>query len=154
MNKRFNKKVFKETVKKNLRNLYRRTLEEATQQQLFQAVSYAVKDAIIDNWMASQKQFEKDDPKIVYYMSMEFLMGRALGNNLINLTAYQQVREALEELGRRGYQDRFLRVGFPGTGSAVRDAGGTGREIPADAEFPRLHEALRYQPRMAARIVI
>ena len=99
MNKRFNKKVFKETVKKNLRNLYRRTLEEATQQQLFQAVSYAVKDAIIDNWMASQKQFEKDDPKIVYYMSMEFLMGRALGNNLINLTAYQQVREALEELG-------------------------------------------------------
>ena len=79
--------------------MYRKTLEEATQQQLFQAVSYAVKDVIIDNWLASQKQFDQDDPKIVYYMSMEFLMGRALGNNLINLTAYKKVKEALDELG-------------------------------------------------------
>ena len=76
-----------------------KTLEEATQEQIFQAVSYTVKDVIIDNWLKSQKAYEKQDPKIVYYMSMEFLMGRALGNNLINLGAYGEVKEALEELG-------------------------------------------------------
>ena len=99
MNKRFSKRVFKEQVKDYVRNMYRKTLEEASAQQLFQAVSYAVKDVIIDNWLASQKQFDIDDPKIVYYMSMEFLMGRALGNNLINLTAYKKVKECLNELG-------------------------------------------------------
>lgn len=99
ISKQFEKEAFKESVKSNVRSLYRKTLEEATAQQVFQAVSYAVKDVIIDNWLKSQKQYEKDDPKIVYYMSMEFLMGRALGNNLLNLTAYDQVKEALEELG-------------------------------------------------------
>lgn len=99
ISKQFEKEAFKESVKSNVRSLYRKTLEEATPQQVFQAVSYAVKDVIIDNWLKSQKQYEKDDPKIVYYMSMEFLMGRALGNNLLNLTAYDQVKEALEELG-------------------------------------------------------
>ncbi len=94
-----NKKAFKQAVIDNVRTLYRRGIEEATQQQVFQAVGYAVKDMIIDDWMASQKQFDKDDPKMVYYMSMEFLMGRALGNNLINLCAYKEVKEALEELG-------------------------------------------------------
>ena len=99
MNKLFDKEVFKENVKENVKTLYRKTLKEATQQQIFQAVSYAVKDVIIDNWLATQQQYEKDDPKTVYYMSMEFLMGRALGNNLINLTAYKEVKEALDELG-------------------------------------------------------
>ncbi|MCC8045102.1 MAG: glycogen/starch/alpha-glucan phosphorylase, partial [Clostridiales bacterium] len=99
MNKLVDKEAFKERVKDNVRTLYRKTIKEATQQQLFQAVSYAVKDEIINNWLASQKQFEIDDPKMVYYMSMEFLMGRALGNNLINLTAYKEVKEALEEMG-------------------------------------------------------
>ncbi|MFR3874913.1 MAG: glycogen/starch/alpha-glucan phosphorylase, partial [Lachnospiraceae bacterium] len=79
--------------------LYRKTIEEATQEQIFQAVSYSVKDVIIDNWLATQKAYDEQDPKIVYYMSMEFLMGRALGNNLINLCAYGEVKEALEELG-------------------------------------------------------
>ena len=68
-------------------------------QQIFQAVSYAVKEAIVDDWLATQKTYEKEDPKTVYYMSMEFLMGRALGNNLINLTAYKEVKEALDEMG-------------------------------------------------------
>ena len=85
--------------KRKRKFLYRKTLEEATQEQIFQAVSYTVKDVIIDNWLKSQKAYEKQDPKIVYYMSMEFLMGRALGNNLINLGAYGEVKEALEELG-------------------------------------------------------
>ena len=79
--------------------MFRKEVEEATPQQLFQAVSYAVKEAIIDDWLATQKQYEKDDPKTVYYMSMEFLLGRALGNNLINMTAYKEVKEALEEMG-------------------------------------------------------
>lgn len=99
MNKLINKEVFKERVKENVKTLYRKTIKEADQQQMFQAVAYAVKDEIINNWMATQKQYEKDDPKTVYYMSMEFLMGRALGNNLINLTAYKEVKEALDELG-------------------------------------------------------
>ena len=99
MNKLIDKAVFKERVKENVKTLYRKTIKEADQQQMFQAVAYAVKDEIINNWMATQKQYEKDDPKTVYYMSMEFLMGRALGNNLINLTAYKEVKEALDELG-------------------------------------------------------
>ena len=99
MSKLIDKEVFKDRVKDYVRNLYRKTIKEADQKQLFQAVAYAVKDEIINNWLATQKQYEIDDPKTVYYMSMEFLMGRALGNNLINLTAYKEVKEALEELG-------------------------------------------------------
>ncbi len=99
MSKKFDKEVFIESVKSNLKTLYRQTLVDATKQQVFQAVSYAVKDTIIDNWMATQKVYEEEDPKMVYYMSMEFLMGRALGNNMINLTEYKEVKEALEELG-------------------------------------------------------
>lgn len=99
MKKKFNKKKFIADVKDNVKTLYRKNLDEATQQQIFQAVSYAAKDTIIDNWLATQEQYEKDDPKIVYYMSMEFLMGRAMGNNLINLCEYDEVKEALEELG-------------------------------------------------------
>lgn len=95
----FQKKAFLEDVRENVKNLYRKTLEDANQQEIFQAVSYTVKDVIIDKWLDTRKAMEKEDPKIVYYMSMEFLMGRALGNNLINLKAYKEVREALEEIG-------------------------------------------------------
>ena len=99
IDKQFKKEAFKESVKENVKFLYRKTLEEATQEQIFQAVSYTVKDVIIDNWLETQNAYQKQDPKIVYYMSMEFLMGRALGNNLLNLTAYGEVKVALEELG-------------------------------------------------------
>ena len=98
-NPRFEKAAFKKEVENNVKHLFRKTVKEATQQQLFQAVSYAVKEVIIDDWIATQRQYEKDDPKMVYYMSMEFLMGRALGNNLINMTAYTEVKEALDEMG-------------------------------------------------------
>ena len=94
----FDKESFKKVVKEQVKVLYRKTLQEATPQQIYQAVCYAVKDTIIDNWMKTQKAMEVQDPKTVYYMSMEFLMGRALGNNLINLCEYQGVKKALKEL--------------------------------------------------------
>ena len=97
--KGFDKELFKRSVLYNVKTLYRKTLEEATDQQVFQAVAYAVKDQIVENWMETQKAYEEQDPKMVYYMSMEFLMGRALGNNMINMQAYKPVKEALEELG-------------------------------------------------------
>ena len=100
MSKRtFDKEMFKRSVLYNVKTLFRKDISEATKQQLFQAVSYAVKDSIMDAWIATQKAYEEQDPKTVYYMSMEFLMGRALGNNLINLTYYDEVKEVLEELG-------------------------------------------------------
>ncbi len=95
----FDTELFKRSVLYNVKTLYRKTLEEATDQQIFQAVSYAIKDAVVDQWLTTQKEFDKQDPKMVYYLSMEFLMGRALGNNIINLQAYKEVKKALDELG-------------------------------------------------------
>ena len=95
----FNKEEFKKSVLYNVKNLFRRTMDEATPAQVFQAVSYAVKDVIIDEWIASQKTYAKEDAKTVYYLSMEFLMGRALGNNIINIMAQDEIREVLDELG-------------------------------------------------------
>ena len=97
--KRFEKEVFKAAVKENVKTLYRKKIEEASKQQIFQAVSYAVKDIIMDDWFETQSKYEEENVKTVYYMSMEFLMGRALGNNLINMTAYTEVKEALDEMG-------------------------------------------------------
>ncbi len=93
------KEQFKRSVIYNVKTLYRKTLEEANQQQIFQAVAYAIKDMVVDEWLETHKEYDKQDPKMVYYLSMEFLMGRALGNNIINLQAYKPVKEALEELG-------------------------------------------------------
>ncbi len=95
----FDKEHFKEEVRDHVKKLYRKTMDEASDQEIFQAVSYAVKDVVINQWMETQHAMKKDDPKVVYYMSMEFLVGRALGNNLINLTCYKEVAEALEEMG-------------------------------------------------------
>lgn len=95
----FNKETFKKQVKENVKALFRKTLEEANEQQIYQAVAYTVKDTIIDNWLETQKAYEKQDPKTVYYLSMEFLMGRALGNAMINLKEYKEIAEALDEMG-------------------------------------------------------
>ena len=125
MSKVFNKEEFKKSVVYNVKNLFRRTMDEATPAQVFQAVSYAVKDVIIDEWIASQKTYAKEDAKTVYYLSMEFLMGRALGNNIINIMAKDEIREVLEEMGfdlnviedsgkRRFGTTGCLFPGFPG----------------------------------------
>lgn len=95
----FDKEQFKLTVTRNVRQLFRRDIEDATQKQIYQAVAYAVKDFIIDQWIETHKNYKKNKVKFVYYLSMEFLMGRALGNNMINLTFYDEIREALEEMG-------------------------------------------------------
>ena len=99
LEKSFDKKAFKKDVVDNVRRLYRKEFEDASTQEAYQAVALAIKDTVITNWLATEKAVNEQDPKIVYYMSMEFLMGRALGNNLINLCTYEQVKEALDELG-------------------------------------------------------
>ena len=95
----FDKKAFKKQIKENVKLLYRKEFEEANNQEIYQAVALAVKDEVIDNWLATQKTMEKEDPKTVFYMSMEFLMGRALGNNMLNLCHYDEISECLDELG-------------------------------------------------------
>ena len=109
----FNKKKFINDVTETVRHMYRKQLKEASQQEIFQAVSYVVKDVVIDDWLATQQAFDDQDPKIVYYMSMEFLMGRALGNNLINLKAYKEVKEALEEIHQGQKQSHWMWFIFP-----------------------------------------
>lgn len=99
MKKGFNKETFKQSVIYNVKSQYRRTIDEATPAQVYQAVAYAVKDVIIDEWIATHKEYEKQDVKTLYYLSMEFLMGRALGNNIINIMAQKEIKEALDELG-------------------------------------------------------
>ncbi|WP_367568003.1 glycogen/starch/alpha-glucan phosphorylase [Lacrimispora sp.] len=95
----FDKESFKKSVILNVKNIYRKTVEEATMEQMYQAVAYAVKDVIIDEWIATHKEYEKQDVKTLYYLSMEFLMGRALGNNIISFMAKDEVKEVLGELG-------------------------------------------------------
>ena len=136
MSKRpFDKELFKRSVVYNVKTLYRQTIEEASPRHIFNAVALATKDAIIDAWLATQEQMKKQDPKIVYYMSMEFLMGRALGNNLINLTYYDEVKEALQELGCDPEPDR--RSGARRS-SWKRRSGKTGSLFPGFSGYPGL----------------
>ena len=97
--KELNKVEFKKEVEDYLKVLFRKSISEADEQQKFQAVAYAVKDFIVDQWMATHRTYEEQDVKTVYYLSMEFLTGRALGNIIINLKGNQAIKEAIEELG-------------------------------------------------------
>jgi len=99
LNHTINKEDFKKAVIYNLKSTYRKTIEDATDGQVYQAVALAVKDLIIDRWIASHKEYEKQDAKVVYYMSMEFLTGRFLGNNIISICEQKEVADALKELG-------------------------------------------------------
>ena len=98
-NKLFNKADFKKEILENIKLLFRKTIDNASQEEIFQAVSLAAKDIIVDEWLATHKKYNEENPKIVYYLSMEFLIGRALGNNLINLRCYKEVAEVLDEMG-------------------------------------------------------
>ena len=111
----FDKALFKSAVTFNVKNMFRRTIDEATPQQIFQAVAYTVKDDIIDQWITTHKEYEKKDVKTLYYLSMEFLMGRALGNNMINLREYKEITEALDEMG---FDLKCYRR--PGAGCSIR----------------------------------
>ena len=108
----YNKEEFKKDIKDNCKLLYRKNIDECDDQQKFQAVAYSVKNIIIDKWIATHKEYEKQDVKIVCYMSMEFLMGRALGNNMINLMAYDEIKEVLAELVQ--IAEKYRRDFLPG----------------------------------------
>ena len=99
LKKKFDKEEFRRSIIYTLKSQFRKTLADATPQEMYQAVAYAVKDIIVDEWIATHKEYEKQDVKTLYYLSMEFLMGRALGNNIINLMAYDEIKETLEEMG-------------------------------------------------------
>ena len=141
----FSKEEFKKKVVSNCKSLYRKNIDEADKQQVFQSVAYAVKDLIIDKWIATHKTYDKEDPKVVYYMSMEFLMGRALGNNMINLTKYNEIKEALEELGLD------INVIEDQEPDAALDNGGLGRlaacflDSLATLEYPAYGCGIRYK---------
>ena len=95
----FDKEEFKRSIIYYLKNTYRKNLDEATPKDMFQAVAHGVKDMIVDRWIETFKEVERSDAKMVYYLSMEFLMGRALGNSIINLCAQKEIKEALDEIG-------------------------------------------------------
>ena len=99
MSQTINKDELKKTIVFNVKSIYRKTIDEATPAMVYQAVALAVKDMIIDRWIATHKEYDKQDAKIVYYMSMEFLTGRFLGNNIISLCEQKEIEEALSELG-------------------------------------------------------
>jgi len=94
----FNKENFKQEIIDHVRNFSRKDLKDANPQEIYQAISFAVRDIITENWIATHHAYDQQDPKIVYYLSMEFLTGRALGNNILNLTLTEQVKEVLDEL--------------------------------------------------------
>ncbi len=96
---KFSKMKFKQSVIHYVKNIYRKEMYEATDKQIYTAVAYAVKDLMMDDWIKSQREYKDQNKKTVFYLSMEFLMGRALGNNMINLTYYKEIAEALDELG-------------------------------------------------------
>ena len=99
MSQTINKDELKQTIVFNVKSIYRKTIDEVTPAMVYQAVALAVKDMIIDRWIATHKEYDKQDAKIVYYMSMEFLTGRFLGNNIISLCEQKEIEEALSELG-------------------------------------------------------
>lgn len=97
--KNINKADLKASIVKELRRDFGKTLEEAHDYELYYAVSRAAMDYIVEKWYNTKKTYAVKQVKQAYYFSAEFLMGRYLGNNLINLKINEAVKETLEELG-------------------------------------------------------
>ena len=141
----FNKKAFKESVLYNVKNLFRKTIDEASPLQVFQAVAYSVKEVVMDEWIATHKEYAKQDAKTVYYLSMEFLMGRALGNTIINICAHDEIKEVLDELG---FDLNVIEDQEP---DAALGNGGLGRlaacflDSPATLGYPAYGCGIRYR---------
>jgi len=93
-----NKDEFKEKLLENVKTLSRKTIETASSEQLYEALVFTIRDYVTDKWIATHDVYNKKDCKIVYYLSMEFLMGRFLGNAILNMTMYDEVKEVLNEL--------------------------------------------------------
>ena len=93
------KEELKLLIRENVKTLYRKTLEHATAEEIYQATVFAIRDVITDKWMKTHDEYYQQDVKVVYYLSMEFLMGRFFGNALINLGLYDEVKEVFAELG-------------------------------------------------------
>lgn len=97
---KFNPQEFRDHIYSNLKSHYgKKDLKDASPRDIFYSVSSAVMDYITDNWIATREQYEKKPVKQMYYLSAEFLMGRALGNNLMNLCIKEEVKKVLKELG-------------------------------------------------------
>ena len=141
----FDKKLFKEWVRNRLKRNYGKNLEEATRHDMFDAVSAALMDFIQTNWMATRKEYDSHTIRQVYYLSAEFLMGRALGNNCINLGVMDSIREVLEELDFN-YMDIEEEEPDAGLGN-----GGLGRlaacflDSLATLDYPGHGYGIRYQ---------
>ena len=93
------KEQLKEKLRENVKTLSRKTIETASNEQVYEALAFTIRDIVTDKWIATHDMYANVDAKVVYYLSMEFLMGRFLGNAIINLTLGNDIREALDELG-------------------------------------------------------
>ena len=88
----------KEMIIDNVRTLFRKSIDHTTSEEVYQAAVYAIRDIVNERWMKTHDEYYEKDVKMVYYLSMEFLMGRFLGNSIINLSIYKSVKEAFDEL--------------------------------------------------------
>ncbi|HCT64702.1 MAG TPA: glycogen phosphorylase [Lachnospiraceae bacterium] len=95
----FNKDQFKSMIAENLKTIYRKTLENASENEIYQAAVYSIRELINDIWIKTHDGYCEKDAKMVYYLSMEFLMGRFFGNAIINLSVSEPVKQAFAELG-------------------------------------------------------
>ena len=99
MNSFVSKEAVKSAVVDSLRNLFRKTVDNATDVEIYEAAVYALRTVFTEKWIKTHDEYKEKDVKMVYYLSMEFLMGRFFGNSVMNLLMYDTVKEALEELG-------------------------------------------------------
>ncbi|MBO4508871.1 MAG: glycogen/starch/alpha-glucan phosphorylase [Spirochaetaceae bacterium] len=94
----FDKESFKASLSARLKRQYGKDISQATKHDLFDAVSASAMEIVLENWMKTRNAYYKHQGRRVYYLSAEFLMGRALSNNLINAGIMDGVKEVLKEL--------------------------------------------------------